>query len=64
MLFHVEAIVIPGLTNLAYTTKSCEWLLNRKDMQPAKVKYLSFFRYNFGKRGKKSRHLVNTQKKL
>ena len=63
MFFRVEAAVRLGLTNPACTTKSCEWLPNRKVVRPTKVKNLSFCRDDFGKRGKKSRRLVTTPKK-
>ena len=33
-LFRVEAAMRLGLTNSACTTKSCEWLQNRKGIQP------------------------------
>ena len=48
MLFRVEAAVRLGLTNPACTT--------------TKVKIISFCRDVFGKRGKKSRRLVATEK--
>ena len=63
LLFRVEAAVRLGLTNPSCTTKSCEWLPNRKNVQPTKVKNLSFSRDDFGKRGKKTRQLVSTPKK-
>ena len=63
MFFRVEAAVRLGLTNPTCTTKSCEWLPNRKVVRPTKVKNLSFCRDDFGKRGKKSRRLVTTPKK-
>ena len=63
LLFRVEAAVRLGLTNPSCTTKSCEWLPNRKNVQPTKVKNLSFSRDDFGKRRKKTRQLVSTPKK-
>ena len=63
MLFRVEAAVRLGFTNPACTTKSCEWLPNREDVQSTKVKNLSFCLDDFGKRGKKSRRLATTPKK-
>ena len=62
MVFRVEAAVRLGLKNLGCTIKSCEWLPNRKVVQPTKVKYLSFRRDDFGKRDKKSWLLVITSK--
>ena len=53
MLFRVETAVRLGLTNPACSTKRGEWLPNREDVQPTKVKNLSFRRDDFGKRGKK-----------
>lgn len=63
MLFRIEAAVRLGLTNPSCTSKSCEWLPNRKDVKPEKIKNLSFKRDEFGKRGKKTRKLVSTPKK-
>ncbi len=63
MLYRVEAAVRLGLTNPACTAKSNEWLPNRTDVVPAKVKDLKLGRDNFGKRGKKTRKLVSTPKK-
>ena len=62
MLFRVEVAVRNGLTNPSCTTKSCEWLPNRKDVA-VKVRDLKLSRDDFGKRGKKSRKLVSTPKK-
>ena len=63
MLFRVEAAVRNGLTNPSCTTKSCEWLPNRKDVVAVKVTDLKLSRDDFGKRGKKSRKLISTPKK-
>ena len=63
MLFRMEAAVRLGLTNQSCTSKSCEWLPNRKEVKPEKVKNLSFSRDDFGKRGQKSRKLVTTPKR-
>ena len=63
MLYRVEAAARLGLTNPACTAKSNEWLPNRTDVVPAKVKDLKLGRDNFGKRGKKTRKLVSTPKK-
>ena len=48
-LFRVEAAMRLGLTNLVCTTKACEWLTNRKGVQPVKKRR----REDFAKRGKK-----------
>ena len=42
MLFRVEAAIRPGPTNPACITISCEWLPNREDIQPTKVKNFLF----------------------
>ena len=52
-LFRAEAAMRLGLTNLTCTTKACEWLPNRKDLQTVKIKDLNFKRDDFAKRGKK-----------
>ena len=62
MLFRVEAAVRNGLTNPSCTIKSCEWLPNRKDVVPVKVRDMKLSRDDFGKSGKKSRKLVSTPK--
>ena len=64
MFYRVEAAVRFGLTNPSCTAKSCEWLPNRKDVVPCKVKDFQLNRDDFGKRGKKSRKLISTPKKL
>ena len=64
MLFRVEAARL-GLTNPACTTNLFEWLPNRKDIQPTKVKNISFCLDDFGKRGKKIKAFsYHTNKKL
>ena len=64
MFYRVEAAVRLGLTNPSCTEKSCQWLPNRSDVVPAKVKDFKLSRDDFGKRGKKTRKLVPTPKKL
>ena len=62
-LFRVEAAMRLGLTNPACTTKACEWLPNRKDVQPVKIKDLNFNRDDFAKRGKKRKKMLSTPKR-
>ena len=62
-LFRVEAAMRLGLTNPACTEKACEWLPNRKDVLPIKMKDLNLNRGEFGKRGKKVKKLLPTPKK-
>ena len=62
-LFRVEAAMRLGLINPACTTKPCEWLPNRKDVKPVKVKDLNLNREDFNKRGKTSKKLLPTPKK-
>ena len=50
-LYRVEAAVRIGLTNPACTSNADEWLPNRKDIEPKKIK--DFSREDFGNRGKK-----------
>ena len=54
MFYRVEAAVRLGLTNPSCTDKSCQWLPNRSDVVPAKVKDYKLSRDDFGKRGKKT----------
>ena len=63
LLFRVEAAVRYGLTNPSCTAKSCEWLPNRQEVAPVKIKDVKLSRDKFGKRGKKTRCLVPTPKK-
>ena len=63
-IFHVEAAMRLGLTNPACTTKACEWLPNRKDVRPIKIKDLNLNRDDFGKRGKKRQKIISTPEKL
>ena len=62
-LFRVEAAMRLGLSNPACTTKACEWLPNRKDVQPMKIRDMNFNRENFGKQRKSTRRLISTPKK-
>jgi len=62
-LFRVEAAIRLGLNNPACTTKACEWLPNRKAVEPVKIKNMNLNRENFGKRGRVSRRLLSTPKK-
>ena len=62
-LFRVEAAIRAGLNNLSCTAKSCEWLPNRKKVQPMKMKDINFKREDFGTRGKRKRALVLSPKK-
>ena len=63
MFYRIEAAVRLGLTNPSCTGKSNEWLPNRTEVVPVKVKDLKLQRDDFGKRGKKVRKLVSTPKK-
>ena len=62
LFFRVEAAVTSALTNPSCTAKSCEWLPNRKDVKPIKLKDINLKRDDFGKQ-KKSRRLVPSPKK-
>ena len=62
-LFRIEAAVRLGLSNPACTAKPCEWLPNRKDVRPVKIKNMNLNREDFGKRGKATRKLLSTPKK-
>ena len=63
-LFRMEAAARTGLTNPSCTEKSCQWFPNRKKVQPMRLKDINFSRSDFGKRGKKTRPLVSTPKKI
>jgi len=63
-MFRVEAAVRNGLTNPACTSTANEWLPNRKQVEPSRIKNLSFNRHDFAHRGKTKRPLVATPKKL
>ena len=62
-LFRVEAAVRLGLTNPACTSSASEWLPNRQEVVPSKVKDIVFNRDDFAQRGKKKRALVETPKR-
>ena len=55
-MFRIEAAVRLGLTNPACTSTANQWLPNRKDVEPKKLKDCNF------SRGKKKRSLVATPK--
>ena len=63
LFFRIEAAVTSRLTNPSCTAKSCEWLPNRKDVKPIKLKDINLKCDDFGKHGKKSRRLVPSPKK-
>lgn len=63
LLFRLEAAVRLGLTNMSCTSKPCEWLPNRTEVKPVKIKDVTFKRDDFGKRGKKSKGLSSTSRK-
>ena len=64
-LFRIEAAVRSGLTNPSCTSTISEWLPNRKEVKPCKVKNINFDREDFGGRGKqKKRSFVSTPKKI
>ena len=48
--YRVEAAVRTGLTNPSYTSSANEWLPCRKDIEPTKVKGLSFDGEDFAQR--------------
>ena len=62
-LFRIEAAVRLGLTNPACTSSSSEWLPNRQEVIPSKIKDISFDRDDFAQRGKKKRTLVPSPRK-
>ena len=62
-ILYRKAAMRLGLTNPACTTKACEWLPNRKDVRPIKIKDLNLNRDDFGKRGKKRQKIISTPKK-
>ena len=67
MFYRVEAAVRLGLTNPSCTEKSCHWLPNRSDVvyiYLLKLRILNSVVMILGKRGKKTRKLVPTPKKL
>jgi hypothetical protein len=62
-LFRIEAAVRLGLTNPACTSAASQWLPNRQEVEPSKLKNISFDRDDFAQRGKKKQPLVATPKK-
>ena len=62
-LFCVEAAMRLRLTNPACTTKACDWLPNRKNVQPVKIKDLNHNRDNFAKTRKKRKKMLSTLKR-
>ena len=62
-LFRVEVAMRLGLTNPACTTKVCEWLLNRKDVQPVRFKDLNFNRDDLTRKGRKRKKMLSTLKR-
>ena len=63
-LFRVETAMRLELTNLACTTKACELLPNKNDVQPLKIKDLNFSRDNFAKREKKKKKMLSIPKRI
>ena len=64
LLFRLEAAVRLGLTNPSCTTKSCEWLPNRKEVKPLKAKDMNLSRDDFRKREKKRNNCNSSTKKI
>ena len=62
-LFRVEAAMRLGLINPACTDKTCEWLPNRKNVNPVKIKDIDLNGQDFCKRGKTVKRLLTTPKK-
>ena len=56
-IFRIEAAVRMGLSNPACTMVSNQWLPNRKDVLPVKIKNLDFSRENFSQHFKKKDNL-------
>ena len=56
-LFRVEAAMRLGLINLAFTEKTCEWLPNRKNVNPVQIEDIDLNRKDFCKRGKSVKRL-------
>ena len=56
-LFRVEAAMRLGLINLACTEKTCEWLPNRKNVNPVQIEDIDLNRKDFCKRGKSVKRL-------
>ena len=62
-LFRLEAAFHFGLCNPACTTKPCEWLPNRREVQPCKVIDMNLNRDDFKKRRRTARKLITTPKR-
>ena len=62
-LFRLEAAMRLGLSNTSCTAKPCEWLPNRKEVMPCKVKDMNLNRDDFSKRGKSTKKFISTPKK-
>lgn len=61
--FRVEVAMRLGLINPACTEKICEWLPNRKTINPVKIKDIDLNRQDFRTRGKTVKRLLTTPKK-
>lgn len=62
-LFRMEAATRVGLSNPACTSKANDWLPNRKEVDPCKVKDMKLNRDDFSKRHSPSKRMNNTPKK-
>ena len=62
-LFRVEEAMRLGLTNPACISKACEWLPNRKNLQPVKIKDSNLKRDDLAKKGKKRKKMLSTPKR-
>ena len=63
-MYRIEAAVRNGLTNPACTSKPSEWLPNRTEVVPMKVKDIDFSREDFAAKGKKKRPFKSEARKL
>ena len=57
-LFRVEAAIGAGLNNPSCTAKPCQWLPNRTNVQPMKMRDIDFRREDFGAHGKRKQALT------
>ena len=62
-LFRTEAAVGLGLINPTCTEKTCEWLRNKKNVNPVKIKDIILNRQDTCNRGKTVKRLLTTPKK-
>ena len=62
-LFRIESASRLGLNNPACTSTSCEWLPNRKAVEPTKIKDLKLKRDSIGKSGKPVQELKSVKKR-